>query len=344
MIQQPDRCPGESVLIGLPESSFWWAWGQFIDHDMINTPIAGPTETPFPIAVPTCDPQLDGSHRPFDPNCTGTATIAFSRSAFINDENGGDNSSTRIPTGLMLQWSMDQMMPAHLELRTLDGTGHLKVGTVGINDNLLPLNVDKFPNEPNTSPTFFLAGDVRANENPVLTALQTLFVREHNFWADHFAAIPHNTFNDDDLYNRARAMVCAEIQKITYTDFLPFLIGKDALTPYTGYNPNVDPSIANVFGVAAWRFGHSLLNAKISLVDANNQTIANTALQSTFFAPNQISNNGIEPYLRGIARQKAEEIDGLITDGVRNFRPPRGGGFDLPALNIARARSRDATV
>src|SRR4029077_15793503 len=82
----------------------------------------------------------------------------------------------------------------------------------------------------------------------------------------------------------------------------------------------------------------SLLSATIQLFDANNQLIGNTRLSSTFFQPTQISNNGIEPYLRGLARQKSQEIDGLIVDGVRNFKPPRGGGFDLAALNIQRGR------
>jgi peroxidase len=318
-----------SVPIALPESSFWWGWGQFIDHDMTLTPIAVPTET-FNIPVPACDPV-------FDPNCTGTATLPFSRSTFINDENGVRqqlNANTHWIDASMVYGSDDARAQ---ELRALDGTGHLKVGTVGTNDNMLPFNVNRFPNEPNILPTFFLAGDVRANENPVLTALQTLFMREHNFWADHFKSIDR-TLDDDGLYFRARAIVGAEIQKITYTDFLPFLIGKDALTPYTGYNETVDPSIANVFAAAAWRFGHSLLNATISLVDANNQSISNPRLQTTFFAPAQISNNGIEPYLRGLARQKAEEIDGLVVDGVRNFAPPHGGGFDLVALNVQRGR------
>ena len=43
-----DTHPTGKVLIALPESSFWWGWGQFIDHDMANTPIAPPTETPSP--------------------------------------------------------------------------------------------------------------------------------------------------------------------------------------------------------------------------------------------------------------------------------------------------------
>ena len=181
-----------SVLIALPESSFWWGWGQFIDHDMTLTPIAVPTET-FNIPVPACDPV-------FDPNCTGTATISFSRSAFINDENGVRqqlNANTHWIDASMVYGSDDARAQ---ELRALDGTGHLKVGT----NNMLPFNVDRFPNEPNTLPTFFLAGDVRANENTALTALQTLFMREHNFWADHFHSIDR-TLDDDGLYFRARA-------------------------------------------------------------------------------------------------------------------------------------------
>jgi len=58
--------------------------------------------------------------------------------------------------------------------------------------------------------------------------------------------------------------VAAEIQKRTYKDFLPGLIGKNALPPYVGYNENVDPSIANVFAAASFRFGHSLLNSTVS--------------------------------------------------------------------------------
>src|SRR5215472_1120344 len=68
-------------LIALPESAYWWAWGQFIDHDMMLTPVASPPPSPspdpeaFPIVVPTCDPV-------FDQGCTGTATIAFERSVY----------------------------------------------------------------------------------------------------------------------------------------------------------------------------------------------------------------------------------------------------------------------
>src|SRR5262249_18810629 len=136
------------VLIALPESSYWWGWGQFIDHDMTLTPIAVPTEA-FNIPVPLCDPTCD-------PNCTGTATIAFSRSAFVTDPTGVCqqlDANTHWLDASMVYGSDDARAQ---ELRTLDGTGHLKSGTAGTFSNMLPFNVDGFPNEPTTSPNFFL--------------------------------------------------------------------------------------------------------------------------------------------------------------------------------------------
>lgn len=316
-----------SVPILFPETSYWWAWGQFIDHDMTLTPIGVPPED-FAIPVPAGDPF-------FDPNNTGTATIAFSRSAFIHDVNG-----VRQQMNVNTHWmDASQVYGSDTaraqELRALDGTGHLKVST----DNFLPFNVNGFPNQPSSSPAFFLAGDVRVNENSPLTALQTLFMREHNFWADFFSS-GDPTLDDDGLYFRARAVVCAEIQKITYKDFLPGLIGKNTLPTYAGYNENVDPSIANVFASAAFRFGHSLLTTTVSRLDSNNQSIGDLLLSKDFFKPTQITSVGIEPYLRGLARQRPEEIDGLIVDAVRNFSPTSAHGFDLAALNIQRGRDQ----
>jgi hypothetical protein len=164
-------------------------------------------------------------------------------------------------------------------------------------------------------------------------------MREHNFWTDFFSS-GDPTLDDDGIYFRARAVVCAEIQKITYKDFLPGLIGKNTLPTYAGYNENVDPSIANVFASAAFRFGHSLLTTTVSRLDSNNQSIGDLLLSKDFFKPTQITSVGIEPYLRGLARQRPEEIDGLIVDAVRNFSPTSAHGFDLAALNIQRGRDQ----
>ena len=138
--------------------------------------------------------------------------------------------------------------------------------------------------------------------------MQTLFMREHNYWADYFKGIDPS-LDDDGLYFRARAIVGAEIQLITYRDFLPLLLGPNALSPYAGYDETVDPSIANDFAVGAYRFGHTMVSPQLSRLDANNQSIGDLPLEDAFFNPDQIIAFGIDPYLRGLAKQRPQEID-----------------------------------
>ena len=69
----------------------------------------------------------------------------------------------------------------------------------------------------------FAAGDVRAQENPDLTALQTLFVREHNYQVDRLHK-EHPHWSGDKLYETAKAITTAEMVHITYNEFLPHLL------------------------------------------------------------------------------------------------------------------------
>ena len=307
-------------------SDYIWQWGQFIDHDIDLTPGVDPVE-PFDIPVPPGDPW-------FDPDGTGTQVIALDRSLYlmIHGIRQQVNTITAFIDASQVYGS-DQARAR--ELRTLDGTGRLKTS----DGQLLPYNIHGFPNAPDNSPGYFLAGDLRANEQVGLTALHTLFVREHNSWATRIKR--QEPFLDGDaIYYRARAIVGAEMQVITYRDFLPLLLGPNALDPYRGYNPRLDPSIANSFSTAAYRVGHTLLPPTLLRLDANNQSIGDLDLAQAFFNPTEISGPGIEPYLRGLAKQIPQEVDCYMIDGVRNFLfgPPGAGGFDLAALNIQRGR------
>lgn len=102
----------------------------------------------------------------------------------------------------------------------------------------------------------FVSGDARVNENIVLIALNTLFVREHNRLCEEIDST-FRVFTDENLYIFCRNYVTALMNKITYDDYLPKLLGPmHSLRPYRGYEPEIEPSITNIFSTAAFRFGH----------------------------------------------------------------------------------------
>ena len=315
-------------------TDFIWQWGQFLDHDIDLTEGKDPIE-PFHIQIPTGDPH-------FDPQSTGTQKMSMNRSLYDPATGTGPgnprqqiNQLTAYIDASMVYGSDTTRAAA---LRTNDGTGRLKTSS----RNLLPFNTPGLPNAGGRASTLFLAGDVRANEQVGLTSLHTLFVREHN----RQARILQRRFrhlNGDQIYERARAWVGGLIQVITYQEFLPILLGPNALQPYTGYDPTVNPGIRNEFSTAAYRFGHSMLPPELLRLRKNGQPISegHLALREAFFAPSRIINEGgIDPLLRGLASNQAQEVDPYIIDDVRNFLfgPPGSGGFDLASLNLQRGR------
>jgi hypothetical protein len=311
-----------SVPIARPVSDFVWQWGQFLDHDIDLTGAADPAE-PFDIPVPTGDPF-------FDPDGTGTEVIPLDRSMYVAQ--GGIRRQLNLITTYIDASNVYGSDAATVSsLRRNDGSGRMRTSRDGL---LLPLGPDGF----------FQAGDVRANEQVGLTTMHTLFVREHNLWAFVFRALfPHKS--GDEVFELARAMVGAEMQAITYNEFLPALLGEDALSEYEGYDSAVDPSIANVFSTAAYRFGHSMLSPTLLRLQRNGQPIpgGNVELRDAFFNPDLLldrDNRGLAPILRGLAWQRPQEVDNEFVDDVRNFLfgPPGSGGFDLAALNFQRAR------
>jgi len=316
-----------SLFAPLRASDMVWQWGQFLDHDIGLTEGAHPEE-PLPIPVPAGDPF-------FDPFGTGAVTIEFHRSAYTVDRLGVRQQMNQITTWIdgSNVYGSDPLRAD--ELRTLDGTGRLKTSP----GKLLPFNLNGFPNAGGPDPGLFLAGDVRANEQHGLLAMHTLFVREHNHWADFLGGLP---LTGDQIYELARIIVWAELQAITYNEFLPALLGPDGLAPYQGYDTTVDARIANSFSTGSYRFGHSMLSGTLQRLDSDLEPIpeGHVALRDAFFDPQTIVDLGIEPLLRGLARQRAQAVDAKVVDDVRNFLfgPPGSGGFDLVSLNIQRGR------
>ncbi len=334
---------GMSVPNTFGTSDFIWQWGQFVDHDIDLTGgffDSDPASASADIVVPTGDPF-------FDPMSTGTQVIPFGRSRF--DPTTGDAvGNPRRQINQITSWiDASNVYGSNVE-RTLA----LRVGpdspfmrTNG--DGLLPLNtfgVDNDNGPGGAAPeTMFAAGDIRANEQVGLTVMHTLFVREHNRLATQLQA-DNPGLSGNEVFYLARKLVAAEMQIITYNEYLPALLGPTALGTFAGYNFTINANIGNEFSTAAYRYGHSALSPDLARLDASNMPIAAgpLPLRDAFFNASTLLTTGtdIEPILRGLANQPHQEIDEQIIDDVRNFLfgPPGAGGFDLAALNIQRGR------
>ncbi len=311
-------------------SDWIWQWGQFIDHDLtLSDGIADPAD----MALPPGD-MLD----------SGGGTMPFRRAEF-DPATGTGPSNPRQQFNELSGWIdasnvYGSTEARAAELRSFSG-GRLKTSA----GDLLPFNINNFPNAngPAPDPTaLFIAGDVRCNEQVSLTSIHTLFLREHNRLADLVAA-RNPSYTDEEIYQKARRLVGAELQIITYDEFLPALLGsKGKLKKYRGYDPTVNAGLRNEFSAAAYRLGHSALSPMLRRLDASGRSIGDLPLRSVFFnAPTILTaRDSVDPFYRGLSSQRHQAIDARIIDDVRNFLfgPPGAGGFDLAALNIHRGR------
>ncbi len=327
-------------------TDYIWVFGQFVDHDI--TLIQDNRDEPAFIPVPACDEV-------FDPDCQGGSQIVMMRSKAMNGtgtETGNpriySNSVTPFIDGSAIYGS-DVSRASWLRTRS---KGKLKVSQ----GNNLPFNTlnseingptdENSPhmdlNAGSDERRWFIAGDVRANENIMLAAMHTLFVREHNRLCDELSA-RNATLDDESLYQQARKLVGAMIQKIVYDEWLPAM--GVILEPYRSYQASVDPNVTNVFTAAAFRFGHTLLSEDLLRMDDGCRTIpsGDMTLSEAFFNPSLVIESGIDPLFKGMSAQIQQALDCKMIDDVRNFLfgPPGSNlGMDLAAINIARGRER----
>ena len=315
-------------------TDFLWVWGQFLDHDLNLTRQSG---DPFPFSIPAGDPF-------FDPFNTGTQEMMVTRSTEAPGTGTGvdnprcfRNMITAFVDGSNVYGSDQERADA---LRTFSGgllatsegnfppynTANLEVDTIG-------------PQDPTS---IFLCGDVRANENVALLSVHTLFVREHNYWATRLAT-QFPEWDDEQLYQMARKIVSAEIQVVTYNEFLPAILGPDPLPAYQGFDESVDPGIDVLFATAAYRIGHTMVSPTFLRLDADGQIIpeGNLELRDGFFRPDLlVTEGGVDPVLRGLALDRMQSVDTRVIDDLRNFLfgPPGAGGMDLLSMNLQRGR------
>ncbi len=192
----------------------------------------------------------------------------------------------------------------------------------------------------------YFAGDNRVNQTPLLISHQTLWAKNHNYWVDELAK-KNPGWSQDQLFEAARALNEANWQRVVYDEYLPKLLGENALSEYQGYKSNVDPSVINEWTTVAFRFGHDQssqnqrpLTEGGGLASFTQFTFALFTLSEAFAAgaDGVRTEEELNAWIRGQLSAHTQEIDGLVVDGNRNALFGIGATVDLEVFDILRAR------
>lgn len=140
------------------------------------------------------------------------------------------------------------------------------------------------------------------NENPGLTLMHVLFLREHNRVATALGQLnPH--WEDERLYQEARRIVIAEMEHITYNEFLPVVLGETTLDKYQlrlthrgyfrNYDSRTDATLSNAVASAGLFFIATLTPKTLDLVDSRSASKSGErSLLSAFYAPQEFYEAG----------------------------------------------------
>lgn len=87
-------------------------------------------------------------------------------------------------------------------------------------------------------------------------------------------------------------------------DYVPKIIGPELfehlIGPYSGYDPSMNPSVANVFATAAFRFSHATIPSVIRRLNENfeeHELFPSLELHKTLFTPWRLIKEGQDTQL-----------------------------------------------
>ncbi|KAI9559965.1 hypothetical protein GHT06_013973 [Daphnia sinensis] len=349
-------------------------WGQFLDHDLTLTPTFTKSDgsayeccskpqtgidvspLPHPECAPIAVPADDPKYNPV-PSSPGVTCMNFVRSTFGKDLDGNIprqrhhvNALTHWIDGSNVYGSSATHAAALRDSSSFNGK--LKVSFIN-GRQFLPPGPNCCPGGagavwPNVCTSIcFDAGDDRVNEQPLLTVMHTIWVREHNRIADALYRVAPGQ-SSDFYYQQARRFVIAEMQHIIYNEYLPVMIGPELAaqvnSPEYHYTPYLNPAIFTEFSTAAFRMGHSQLRSFIRLFqsDGRRDDEQSFLLSNAFNEPQRILNrNFFDNSLRGLLQTPAQAVDHCFADDITSqlFKPTgQKLGLDLISLNIQRGR------
>ncbi|XP_071454888.1 uncharacterized protein [Hetaerina americana] len=362
-------------------------WGQFFDHDITATALSKSNDgaaiscctSDGMMATenvnPACYPVVLSPEDPYYADY-GITCMNFVRSAPAPICNLGSreqlNQITSFIDGSVIYGSSDEQAK---HLRSPSKKGELAMMITPDGRELLPASLDPRDgcNQPDMNADgkyCFKSGDSRANENLHLTTLHLLMAREHNRIVRALSKM-NPTWSDERLYQEGRHIVSAQMQHITYNEFLPVVLGQSMMTRlklapleegyFKGYDPEVNAAVANNFATAAFRFAHTLLPTLMKILGNDTSSEEYVELHKILFNPYALYYPGkMDSTLKGALNTDVQRVDTYITPEVTQhlfqqkwsedydsamekagskFKGKKKGyGLDLASLNVQRGR------
>lgn len=278
-------------------------FGQFLVHDLAHTP---KIELPDGAKLKCCD--VDYEH--FHPECfpiradNAVGCMEYSRSA---PHPGNSLQGCKLGPRQQINQASSYLDLSPLYGSSEDVAKALRSGKRGLLNTQrknLPMPSPKYESCRIANKAFpcFLSGDSRVNENPGLTLMHVLFLREHNRVATALGQLnPH--WEDERLYQEARRIVIAEMEHITYNEFLPVVLGETTLDKYQlrlthrgyfrNYDSRTDATLSNAVASAGLFFIATLTPKTLDLVDSRSASKSGErSLLSAFYAPQEFYEAG----------------------------------------------------
>ncbi|CAG5096998.1 Oidioi.mRNA.OKI2018_I69.XSR.g14884.t1.cds [Oikopleura dioica] len=336
------------------------AWGQFLTHDIIQTPDVGGASCACNGSNNNC--KVIDIDRQTDPILTFPCMF-IKRSSGKVGQQGGEavreqvNQLSAFIDGTVVYGFTNKhknlLLAAdgmHLKMRN-SPNGPILPGLNQFNDNQIKKDFAAANVFNDKGHTPQVAGDTRVMENPILMSFHTMFARLHN----------RVTF------------VGAILKQITYNEYLPILLGRNAINLFpgvrmskadkrpartrfakepdeeeimqrnTGFVPPAqdNPSIRQEFLVAGFRVGHSTVPEQLLSANRNLQVQDRRDLKDNYFDPDMSIEHGPAGCIRGAMAGDSNRVSGSYAQATMShlFKPNNfRHGTDLGSINIARGR------
>ncbi|XP_060870516.1 peroxidase-like [Metopolophium dirhodum] len=193
----------------------------------------------------------------------------------------------------------------------------------------------------------FAAGDSRVNQNLGIALFQNVFLRFHNIVAYDLKRF--NPFwRDEEIYQETRRIVIAVIQHITYTHYLPILLGEHFMHSYgffeqTVYDENVNPGTTQEHSTGAFRILHKEIPSILNFIGKYHFNIHPVLLTDWMNKPDLLPlPNNFDSLLRGFqempTREEQPSYNVWISNCLFQQTTPKFSGSDLLSTDIQRGR------